>query len=236
MLARVGAYLLSASTPSRPETADPEIRTLGRTYIERALALQPDLTSARTALLMAERQERHARLWQAVNGKADVEGRDRIAYLAERAQHHFMRGESAEYYRKDEAAARTSWNDARAAADEALMLASGQPEHPDYSNTVMIAHHILGLLAFREGDRQRAVEHMNESARVPPLDESAFESNMVWLKLTNYLLKAGERDSVVQFLEAYAKISPRQRERLLEDAAAIRDARMPRSYQSMFAR
>jgi hypothetical protein len=40
----------------------------------------------------------------------------------------------------------------------------------------------------------------------------------------------------VEFLEAFARLTIRDRDRLLEDAKAIREGRMPSSYQLMVAR
>ena len=55
-------------------------------------------------------------------------------------------------------------------------------------------------------------------------------------RLVNHLLKAGERDSVAEFLEQSATLRTSQRERLLKDAAAIRAGQMPMSYQYMTTR
>jgi hypothetical protein len=52
----------------------------------------------------------------------------------------------------------------------------------------------------------------------------------------NRLLKEGERDRIVAFLEAYAQLTARDRQRLLDDAKAIRAGRMPPAYQHMMNR
>jgi hypothetical protein len=79
---------------------------------------------------------------------------------------------------------------------------------------------------------------MLESVKVPPVDspDGIIESSLVAHRLPTYLLKEGERESVIQYYEAAAKISPNQRERLLQDAQAVREGRMPRNYQAVFAR
>jgi hypothetical protein len=56
------------------------------------------------------------------------------------------------------------------------------------------------------------------------------------MRPVNYLLKEGERERVVEFLEAFARLTVRDRERLLRDAQAIREGRMPSSYQLMIMR
>jgi len=241
LLARVGGYLLSRSSPATTGT-DPELRSLGRQYVNGALELQPDLESARTTLRRLDQQERHARLWEAVTKGGSVSDEDRLAFLAERAQYNYMIGEARWTLTagKDRAALderrKAAIRDAKAAAEEALQVAAQTPDHPDFSTTVMTAHQTLGLLALREGDRKAAVKHMEESVKVPPVSDISYRSDMVGTRLATYLLKEGERESVVRFLEAFARISPGERDRVLEDAAAIRAGRMPRSYQTMFAR
>jgi hypothetical protein len=56
------------------------------------------------------------------------------------------------------------------------------------------------------------------------------------MRPVNRLLKEGERDAVVEFLEAFAQLTIMERDRLLQDAKAIREGRMPSSYQYMVAR
>ena len=52
----------------------------------------------------------------------------------------------------------------------------------------------------------------------------------------NRLMKEGEREAVVEFLEALARLTIIDRDRLLKDAQAIREGRMPSSYQHVVAR
>jgi hypothetical protein len=54
--------------------------------------------------------------------------------------------------------------------------------------------------------------------------------------LTRYETENREREAVVEFLEAFAQLTIRDRDRLLQDAKAIREGRMPSSYQHMVAR
>jgi hypothetical protein len=57
-----------------------------------------------------------------------------------------------------------------------------------------------------------------------------------WMRPVNRLLKEGERGRVVEFLEAFARLTITERDRLLKDAQAIREGRMTTSYQQMVAR
>jgi tetratricopeptide (TPR) repeat protein len=238
LLARVGGHLLMTGSRT-PSIELNEVRALGRQYVDRALAMEPDLESARRSLRSAERMERNMRIGQALREGTPVPEADRLLVLAGRARSAYMTADQREYYLKKENKPVPSFDEemakAKSAAEEALKLAAGDPKHPDYTEVVMSAHQTLGLVALRNGDREAAVRHLQESIKVPPMDEtSADPSN--WLKLTNYLLKEGERESVIAFFEEFAKISPTHRDRVLEDAAAIRAGRMPRSYQTMFER
>jgi len=56
-----------------------------------------------------------------------------------------------------------------------------------------------------------------------------------WGRPVNRLLKEGEREAVAEFLEALARLTITERDRVLEDARAIREGRMPTSYQYMVA-
>jgi hypothetical protein len=59
---------------------------------------------------------------------------------------------------------------------------------------------------------------------------------MLEYRLVNYLLKHGERDTVVEYLERAARgRTSAQRETMLKAAAAIRDGRMPEHYQRLLA-
>jgi tetratricopeptide (TPR) repeat protein len=161
----------------------------------------------------------------------------RLAYLASKANSAYMQLEAAESWRKDEDTARKAHGEAKAAAEALLELAEERRDSPDYAAAVMTAHQTLGLIALHDGDQDRAVDHMLESVKVPELgpDGGIVERHFLAQRLPIYLLKEGERETVIEYYEAAAKINARERERLLEDARAVREGRMPRSYQSMFA-
>ena len=114
-----------------------------------------------------------------------------------------------------------------------LELARAHANDPAYSGAIMSAHQTLALIAARSGDRDRALQHLTDSLAVPVSDEIRYMPPMVGMQAANALLKAGERDRVADFLEALARLTVRDRQRLLDDAKAIREGRMPFSYQHM---
>jgi hypothetical protein len=76
---------------------------------------------------------------------------------------------------------------------------------------------------------------MEEAGKAPSLsDDFRSAASSLDGRLVNYLLKAGERQSVADFLERAAAINASQKEQLIKAAAAVRAGRMPMSYQSMF--
>ena len=77
---------------------------------------------------------------------------------------------------------------------------------------------------------------MQESVKVPASERIRDAPPVSWLRPVNRLLKEGERERVAEFLEAFARLTIMERDRLLEDAKAIREGRMPSSYQRMVAR
>ena len=100
----------------------------------------------------------------------------------------------------------------------------------------MTAHHVLATAALRDGDRERAVHHLRESLKVPTSEQIQYMPPFSWNRPVNRLLKEGERERVVEFLEAFARLTISGRDRLLQDAQAIREGHMPSSYQHLVAR
>jgi hypothetical protein len=157
--------------------------------------------------------------------------------LANRAHERYMMAEDiTEYFKKDMAAGKQQRDEAKTGAEEVLKIAAAHAQDPAYSAAVMTAHHVLATAALRDGDRERAVHHMRESLKVPRSDQIQYAPPISWSRPLNRLLKDGERERVAEFLEAFAGLTIIERDRLLKDAQAIREGRMPASYQYMVAR
>ena len=223
LLARVGSLLAHPN----PSIKDPavrqaleEARVLGVRYLERALELDPTFEGAKATLVTMR-----------LRGRATDADR-----LANRAHEAYMVAEGTEYFKKDLAAGKQQRDKAKALAEEVLNTAASHAQDPAYSASVMTAHHVLALAALRDGNRERAVHHLRESVKVPTSEQIQYAPPLSWIRLVNRLLKEGERNGVVEFLEAFARLTIRDRERLLRDAQAIREGRMPPSYQHMLAR
>ena len=223
LLARVAEILTrpdqSIKDPALKKALD-EVRALGVRYLERSLKLEPNLDIAKAIRVRIRMPEQST--------EAD--------HLANRAHDEYIRAEGMEFYKKDVAAGKRQRDEAKAHAEDALKTAATHAQDPAYSAAVMTAHHVLATVALRDDDRERAVYHMRESVKVPTSEQIQYAPPLSWLRPVNRLLKEGERERVVEFLEAFARLTIRDRDRLLEDARAIREGRMPSSYQHMVAR
>ena len=127
--------------------------------------------------------------------------------------------------------ASTRGNGAKDAAEKVIELAKAHANDPAYSAAIMSAHQTLALTSARNGERDRALQHLDDSLKVPISDAIRYAPPMAWMRPVNELLKNGERERVVEFLESYARLTVRDRQRLLDDAKTIREGRMPPSYQ-----
>jgi beta-lactamase regulating signal transducer with metallopeptidase domain len=222
-LARVGSILTQAGPGRDPavKQAVEQARALGVRYLERALELDPNLTGAKATLV-------RMRLPELVNDA------DRLANRA--LEGYTVAEDIVEYAQKDTAAAKQQRDEAKARAEEVLKMAAAHAQDPAYSAAVMTAHHVLATVALRDGDRELAVQHMRESVNVPTSEQIQYAPPYSWMGPSNRLLKRGERESVVEFLEAFALLTITERDRVLQDAQAIREGRMPSSYQYMVSR
>ncbi len=120
---------------------------------------------------------------------------------------------------------------ARKYAEDALRLAPKYRRHPRAGLAIYIANMTLGTLAFEERDRKAAVDFLRKAAQAPASEELVYSDHLVFelhWHLASDLLKAGEREPVLRFLERMAEINLADRTELREAAAAIRRGETPR--------
>lgn len=113
------------------------------------------------------------------------------------------------------------------AARESLQLAAKYPADPDYGTAIFTSTSSLGLLALRSGDRRGAVSKMLEAANAPATQELQYTMNDFTLMLPERLYQAGERSTVIDFLERFAQTQISARGYLQESAKAIRANQKP---------
>ncbi|MDR3699552.1 MAG: hypothetical protein P4L56_07960 [Candidatus Sulfopaludibacter sp.] len=116
---------------------------------------------------------------------------------------------------------------ARKSALEVTRKAPGMDKDSDAGTALYQADMLLGLLAARDHDRKAALKYLQDAAGAPVTEDLAYFDQPITYPLLSWLLKDGERDSVIRFLEQFAKTSSVDRAQLLESAALIRKGQKP---------
>ncbi len=202
----------------------------GRAFLRRAVEIDPSLTAARMRLESAERldddRDRSTVLravprerWpEAVGALPD---QHRFELMPQLADTEYMWAEHLDYTVKDRVAAEATWARSKQFAKDTLALASMFTDHPNHREILFRTHIALGTHALREGDRATAVHHLLAAAHAGERGEVRMLGSLEG-RLVRYLIKAGERATIIEFMEKSAAFRPYERERLLKDAAAIR--------------
>lgn len=194
----------------------------------------PTKVRTRAKLTRDEQEKLRSFEYEAVSSLPEA---DRFICLEELTDHAYMWGEHLAYTMKDKVGADAAYQRSKKAAEALLALAEKHRERPDYGEAIYRANIALGLHAIREGNRERAVRYMVAAGKAPA-SESLATAVVIPLdsRLTDWLLKDGERESVASFFDRAAQLRPLERARLTKDAAAIRAGQMPESYQYRMTR
>jgi len=215
---------------------------LGRQYLEQAIKSNPQATTAREMLAADAGDLRELAVRRPLLGLtpeaqyakvAAMPETDRLSLIPWLASESYMHGEARDYYDHDQPGARAWWDLARRYAQEGLRLAARLTSQADRGAAIYHGNLTLGILALRDGDGRAAVDFMLAASHAPAWDVSKERTSGLEPRLTNYLLKYGERASVVEFLERAAPLRGQNGERMRKDAQAIRNGIMPMSYHYM---
>lgn len=119
-------------------------------------------------------------------------------------------------------------DNARRFAQEVLALAPRFRDMPDAGLFVYQAHMTLASLAMLHGNNiGAAIESLRQAALGPPAEGIAYGRRVAAWTVVSDLVEAGEREAVVDFLEAMAGKSLVDRDRILAAAVDVRDGRLP---------
>lgn len=255
--------LANAGFALRRWAVNGEISALTRHLFERSIATDPQNVRARTGLADFEYSERwkaiQARLRAAGAAAAfddfsdttaalvsALPTDDRLFYLPGAAESAYMRAENIDYTARYKPKGQQDGYRQRASegfamaheyAREALALVRTNDEAARENDVVYRAETVLGVLALKDGDRNGAVDHIHAANAAPVSDPPPYASHFgLRSRLAEYLLRAGERASVAEYLEKSAAHIPIERDQLLRDAARVRQGMMPVSYQYSQAR
>jgi hypothetical protein len=197
MLAQIGSRLMHF------RFADPSLRQLAKSYLDRASALQPNIRSAS----LGKEREAIEEIYLLLRQKGPEEAL-RSATGAQRVRLQLIVAQG-----------RFSKNDITGAdrhARELLRSATGA--------VLLDANLLLGKVALRRGDKRTASRFLAAAAQVPP--DEAMKHGYVMMELPRALVDWGERDTVADFLERIATYNTRKVQ-LAEWATLIRERRNP---------
>ncbi len=225
--------------------APPADVQLAAALITRARTIQPDSAWARQLLNMSADQRTTASLPVAVwQGPLESRHRaiqqlaagDRFRELATLAIAAGDEGVRSRVIDRDEAGEKAAWQRAKGYAREAMEIAPEARNHPDFGTAFFNANMVLGMAAVQAGDAKSAASYLLKAADAPVTDAlrdpipNARPWAMNWQfpsTLEAALLKAGESDAVVAFLQRYSQMTVSGRERCLEDLALMRRGKAP---------
>ena len=240
-------------------SADQEQQAFGRRLLEQASLLDsPAAAVARTRLQQLDRRNapegqiiatpQESR--QAILEKAT--GVNKIRQLAALAESDYLISEYYDWRSRqapgtefaspnadaDKRKAAEGFAHSKAYAREAIDL-SPSVTGPGVGEAAFSARLSYGLILLREGDRKGAVQQMLAAATLPPPDQpgaGGWAASAQEYRLVFYLLKEGERQTIIDYFERAAQGRDEARRKvMLASAAAIRDGRMPEHYQQLLA-
>jgi hypothetical protein len=155
---------------------------------------------------------------------------ERFVPLMRLAQIQYYIADRLDYREHKAAEAKPYWDNVKKYAQESLDLAKKFPDDPEYGTAVYNDHMVLGLAAMHDGKRKLAVEQMLAAAEAPSTETLAYTHQMSTFRLPAWLLKDGERESVVRFLNRFAKTNLSGTPMLLESAKSISAGQKPSWY------
>ena len=212
---------------------------LGTSYLDRAATLDPDSETTRRFEAYRKRAANDEKLYTLADARfggwhkatpeavAALPEPDRIALLPRLAAEAIMGAEAIQHDPKIKDDAARRYAHARAFSDQALQLADKLGAGAGTTQLRVTGHMARGIVALREGDRAAAVAHLKAST--DGVDVNVVAEDHLWSRLTNYLLAAGERETVAQFFDTLSRASSGAR--FADSAKAIRAGQMPDSYQ-----
>jgi len=250
--AKLLAFVAQGLINSRTKPQGFDLVALGRSYAERAIQIGPDSLQGHLALASKRQHDLSRRRAEILSGvppgaqPAKVAGlpeAERFTLLADLADYAYMSAEYNDFEAKrpdatypsrwfqssdeQERAALASWKQSKQYALDALALAPRFKDSPEYSWVFYHANINLGYHALREGDVKTSVTYLNAALTAPASEALAYDYSSLDARLATYLVRAGAREAVANFLDRSAELFVVGRDGRRRDAAAVRAGRMP---------
>ena len=166
---------------------------LGKSYLDRALSIQPDLPQAQEAHAVLGLIEDDREYERVVKGRRPEQA---LAEVGESERLEILPILMQESYR------RNKLEESEARARELLTLAAHFPHHRNFANFLFKANMLLGKIAMRRGDKRKAGMYLLEAANSPRSEQLSYIQ--ILMELPRSLIDWGERDTVASFLERCA--------------------------------
>ena len=176
---------------------DFDVAELGRHYLERGIALQPDSRMGKAARVILDRSAAQARLTKIISRGQKPE--EALAKTSEEDRYYLLPVLISGSFFREEADAAKRYN------NEYLSIAKRHPEYPLRSQALFDANMNAGKLALRRGDRATAARYLLASLETtgsPRLQQ--FQLDM---SLARSLVDWGEREGVAKFLDRCATLA-----------------------------
>jgi beta-lactamase regulating signal transducer with metallopeptidase domain len=249
LLRAAGSYLTQNARTMDGRVGDQQIalgfdaRALGESYLDRAAALDPDSEAAKRIDMFRGRARQEEARYKLVREKLGgwdaptvaqvvaLPEADQFRLLPEMAAFAIMAAENIEHSIRDMTKFNAKLDRGREFGDAALALAARHKEDPRAARAAYEAQLALGVVAIRRNDRARAVSHLSTAAALVTPETATNDGVSMQYRLTNYLLSAGERDSVAQFFDKMASVPSPSQKTFAAAAQAIRNGQMPEAYQ-----
>jgi beta-lactamase regulating signal transducer with metallopeptidase domain len=116
-------------------------------------------------------------------------------------------------------------NHQEAKARELLLLASHNAADPNYGTAIFLANITLGGSALNRGDKAAAIQYLLAASEAPPTEFLRYHK--LDMSLAQALVEAGQRESVITFLDRCAKFNSESRQ-LAEWIIQLREGLSPR--------
>lgn len=207
------------------------VDVLAENYFRRAAEIDPGMYRARAALYDLQNLRVKMRVqkdfgltagdqYLRVSRLSDAE---RLAVLPQLAMESYIRHENEP--------SSDAFENARKYGEDLLSLAAKNPGDPNREMAVFTGNVTLSAVAMRRGDKKTAVRYLNEAAKVSGSDRLAYDSGInLSTNVCSSLLKYGERQAVIDFLQHYAQINIVNHDDLLKSARLIQEGTKPLWY------
>ena len=220
--------------PSKEINVDFDRMALGKTYLERAAALDPnsDAVIELDRDRIADRQRRLTDLPKdnRVEAALKLSDRGRFELLGELAKNSYSYGNAFPATQRDDAL--REWEKARKYAAALLESAAKFRNDRDYGNAIFNGNTVLAFIATQHGNTNGALQYLRDATKSSTTSE--WEDGFgfdPWSRVCTLMIDKGHASDVIDFLERFAQIDNRGRDELLAAAAQVRAGVRPTRYR-----